>query len=757
MLNLIKHSYKRIICLGVTVVMALNIGVVQVDAGDYTDNLVIKYNEGIYKYQERLITIDIDGVQLQTGDMPAVLINNTTMVPVREVFESDAINAVVNWNGTTNQVFISYEDKFIVLKIDSKIAYINNEPFELSVPAMLIQDMSKTYPKTMIPLRFVSEALGFDVQWLGESFTAAIDTRKNIASTPDDSDITKDNSIVSGEQLDRLEGTKANRPLPTALLSNPVVFSASGDIDEEIDADYFDVEIKAMDLDTVMIDDIDYVESDGKIGFSIEATDKISNVDTFVWNGKFIIEIYNSSLNLNSNTIDYNNNPIVTAIRSGEHVNDEGVAYSKIVFDLKTSGYKFNVKLSDDRTKLEVEAVNNSIYKIKLGQNTTGDYIDITGVNATVVEVFRLSNPTRIVFDMPNTKTMLGYNESVANGQYVTAIRTAQFEATTARIVVETDGQPDYQVIESSEGVTRIQILEPTYENITYDHTEDIPTIVIDKDDTLTIDNIKYEDNYLNREYIITIPGDFTSHFGSGNVQINDAIIDNISVKLDNEGNTKLVVKAKTIREFRVEETNKGLAIKVYKPSELFSKVIVVDAGHGGDDPGAIIGSFYEKDTTLGVTQELEKLLDQDPTIKVYYTRLTDSRPSLYERTDLANEVEADFFLSIHINSFTSNFNGVETLFLPGPNTSKLNSFELAAIFQEVFSANVEIANYKAKERDNLHVLNATDMPAIILEMGYLSNEYDRAYLTNLDYYDDLARAILMAINETFSKHPTGR
>jgi len=395
---------------------------------------------------------------------------------------------------------------------------------------------------------------------------------------------------------------------------------------------------------------------------------------------------------------------------------------------------------------------------MKLAQNDKGDYIDIEGGSALSVKTFRLSNPTRIVFDFPNTKTQLGYQEGKTEGQYVTDIRTAQFDETTTRIVIETDGQPDYQILESGDKSTRIQILEPTYDNVTYDNTEETPTIVLDKDNNgLTIDNITYVDNYLDREYIITLPGDYTDYFGSGKVSVNDAIIDHISFELNDSGNTEVTIKSNVIREFRIEENDNGIIIKAYKPSELHSKVIVLDAGHGGKDPGAVVGEYQEKDVVLGVMLELKKLLDQDDSFKVYYTRIKDEYPSLEDRCVLANEVEADAFISIHSNSYTSNFSGTETLYLPGPDTEGLNAFEMAEIFQKVFTDMTELENYKMKERDNLYVLNQTDMPAIILEMGYLTNEHDRSYLVDEDYYDDLAAGIYASIVKVFETYPTGR
>ncbi len=86
-------------------------------------------------------------------------------------------------------------------------------------------------------------------------------------------------------------------------------------------------------------------------------------------------------------------------------------------------------------------------------------------------------------------------------------------------------------------------------------------------------------------------------------------------------------------------------------------------------------------------------------------------RPSLEERCILANEVEADFFLSIHSNTFAqTSYRGTETLYLPGKDTPGLNAFELADVVQRVFTANTLFPNYKIKQRDNLYVLNGTNM-----------------------------------------------
>ncbi len=98
------------------------------------EKFYIEYDGQIYKYKDRFVKLVMDGKEIQTGDMPAIIITEVindkkvarTLVPVREVCESEQIGASVEWNGDKQEVYISYEDKFIVLKINEQ-AMINNE------------------------------------------------------------------------------------------------------------------------------------------------------------------------------------------------------------------------------------------------------------------------------------------------------------------------------------------------------------------------------------------------------------------------------------------------------------------------------------------------------------------------------------------------------------------------------------------------------------------------------------------------------
>ncbi len=102
------------------------------------------------------IRIIIDGVPLSTDQAP-VMVNGRTMVPLRAIFE--AFHATIYWNQKTQTVTATKDDKTIILKIGSKVATINNKAVSLDVPGQNLKG------RTMVPTRFVSEALGHEVGW----------------------------------------------------------------------------------------------------------------------------------------------------------------------------------------------------------------------------------------------------------------------------------------------------------------------------------------------------------------------------------------------------------------------------------------------------------------------------------------------------------------------------------------------------------------------------------------------------------------
>ena len=216
-------------------------------------------------------------------------------------------------------------------------------------------------------------------------------------------------------------------------------------------------------------------------------------------------------------------------------------------------------------------------------------------------------------------------------------------------------------------------------------------------------------------------------------------------------------------------------------------EVVVIDPGHGGNDPGAHYGGTSEKDLTLKVALKLGKMIEEGmPGVKVVYTRKTDKAlgldkaKDLQARADIANKAGGDLFISIHVNAAKSTAaRGVETLIMgESPKEQRYNenalfennredlidiSDERTAAIVRAYIQNLQFTygeysmaiarciqnNYLKAGRHSrgikpqlLRVLYATDMPGVLTEIGFLSNSQEAAYMKSEKGQTEIARSI---------------
>ena len=165
---------------------------------------------------------------------------------------------------------------------------------------------------------------------------------------------------------------------------------------------------------------------------------------------------------------------------------------------------------------------------------------------------------------------------------------------------------------------------------------------------------------------------------------------------------------------------------------------IMLDAGHGGSDPGAVYNERREKDDTLKLTLAIGEIL-QNNGVDVVYSRVTDVYLSPYQRALLANEAKVDFFISIHRNSFPTDnvVSGVESLVY---NKTGIK-YEMAKEINEQLET-IGFVNLGVNARPNLVVLKRTDMPAVLVEVGFINSDVDNPI------FDENFQAIAQAIAE---------
>ena len=221
-------------------------------------------------------------------------------------------------------------------------------------------------------------------------------------------------------------------------------------------------------------------------------------------------------------------------------------------------------------------------------------------------------------------------------------------------------------------------------------------------------------------------------------------------------------------------------------------EVVVIDAGHGGKFPGAHYGGVYEKDLTLKVALKLGKLVEEGmPGVKVVYTRSTDKTlgadlaADLQARADIANKAGGDLFISIHANAAprATGVRGVETLIMG--ESSKEQRYNENALFENnredlidmsdertaaivrayiqnlqftygeysmAFARCIQNSYLKAGRHSRgikpqlLRVLYATDMPGVLTEIGFMSNQQELAYMKSDKGQNEIARSLYQAI-----------
>lgn len=180
----------------------------------------------------------------------------------------------------------------------------------------------------------------------------------------------------------------------------------------------------------------------------------------------------------------------------------------------------------------------------------------------------------------------------------------------------------------------------------------------------------------------------------------------------------------------------------------LKNKIIYIDPGHGGSDPGAMYREIEEKVINLDISKQLRTKL-QELGATVYLTREDDydlsvphtinhKRSDLSRRGNIINKSECDLFLSIHLNADSANsMKGAQVFY----HSRNKENEKIAKIFQELFHEQL-YSQREYKRANDLYLLNRIERPGVLLELGFLSNSSERYLLQTKDYQHKLVNVI---------------
>ena len=179
---------------------------------------------------------------------------------------------------------------------------------------------------------------------------------------------------------------------------------------------------------------------------------------------------------------------------------------------------------------------------------------------------------------------------------------------------------------------------------------------------------------------------------------------------------------------------------------EVMARKVIIDAGHGGVEPGAVFEGRKEKDDTLLLAFDVGNALERRG-VEVEYTRVNDVYDTPFEKAAIANQSDADFFVSIHRNAMPvpGSASGIESLVYSDKGTAGLMARNINAELQKIGWKNLGV-----NERPGLVVLRQTSMPAVLIEAGFIDNPNDNQFFDR--YGAATADAIADGIVKTFQE-----
>ena len=507
---------------------------------------------------------------------------------------------------------------------------------------------------------------------------------------------------------------------------------------------------------------------------------------------KYLTQIYKES---EASLVEYNDN--VTVIQEEKQTAETpSTTESDEIFDKVQQAFKEdNQQLVRPNIEQKQARLKSRFFLEKVVPKSGNLLLSGIGV-VNVQKPFILTEPSRIVFDLPNTVVLQELRDKEIKISETETAKIGQFSPSVARIVIKTANPDFYRPVYSTNLQTLLIAnknktlgldLSNNYSELSYFKEQninpsiDIINIMFSKP---IVYSIHREQDYLNVILYNLLKFDvakfnslsmanktgFISKQLSTNIYkfsfpvkssetvdcyetLNTSQLRFVFTKQEttnNQGGSSIVkepirkldsytdlIITPQIKKDRIEKKPKQENLVSTK---IKNKRIVIDAGHGGNDTGAIKNKIYEKDLTLEIAQRVRDILKARGLKKVFMTRDIDKTLSLSDRVDFANNKNADIYVSIHINaSVKTEINGIETHYYTE------NGYNVAKIMHKELMENVK-AEDRGLFKSKFYVINHTEAPAVLLELGFISNDQERNALTSTKRQEDSANAIAEGI-----------
>lgn len=270
-------------------------------------------------------------------------------------------------------------------------------------------------------------------------------------------------------------------------------------------------------------------------------------------------------------------------------------------------------------------------------------------------------------------------------------------------------------------------------------------------------ESVKVRHDYVTRTIYVTMPEGEETYVSSYPPAASSSYIDRISYGRTGK-NVLVEIVLDKVYELETAYDENNYYLQFLSPKEVYDKVVVVDAGHGGKFPGTTQRGIYEKDINLAILLELQDLFEKHgEDIGVYYTRTDDSNPTFEQRVQLANKSEADLFVSIHNNALEgrrmSSVKGTQVMY--SETSEKSKEFAQVCLSEVTGALNSEDKGLVAG--DGVYIIGNSKAPVALVEIGFMTNPEELALLKTESYQRQAAEGVYAAVLKSLGEETTGK
>ena len=744
-----------------------------------SEPLLLTYNDDdAFYYNGKQGNVTIDGKKIDLGNMPSIITNNTAMLRAKKVFTDTNINAIYKFNSSDKSITLSRNGNTLEMKIGSPVANLNGRAIVLDTAPMIVTNHVVGTSYVMVPGSFTASCLGFDYRWDNDSMTSVFTSRDDeiIEEIPDDS-----NSAPVQPNNDAPDQPNDNAP---ELGDSPVTWD-SGTVLQQWEG-YKNLVGTSTDIHNIdngtsdTRGNIYTVSKDYSVvklnteTYAIMADSPFSIVSSKVVGSQISIQAENMSI---MNHTYYLRNLSGGMIDTINTLSAENMS-SKLEFNLLSDKFTYDLSLSSDKKIVYVTIYYNSLNNVVIGTNDTMDYITLVGNSPLDVIINQMSG--LLYLEIPGTKKSI--DDKYVNVYDAKNINFFNlfYTSESTFIYLGINNNSEYYIVEEGNKYTvffptkdneylppisqvpqePVEPQIPVNPNPIYEHSN--YELIIPNPAGLSGNMIKHEDQYNKLRFIIRIPGDYTSFIASSTIQVNSNVIKDVSVFLNSSNETEILVSTSVLQGYEISADANYIYLNIGNPRDIYKNIVVLDPGHGGPAPGARYFNTNEKNINLKILYEIGKEFFNSNTsqLKVYYTRESDVDLSLADRAAFADRIGADLFISLHMNANTNkSVYGTEVYYSNNNNKRNqagLNSETLAKLFVNCLSSDLN-TNNRGTRAAKYTVVHKNTVPAILVELGFMSNKNDFAKISDPAFQYEAARALYETVLQVFETYPTGR